>query len=253
MIKFNMAAQIAIQDINDSSSKNTSDKVIELGFVEKLEDPAVVTSPFFPSKVGGKPAWLALTGLPYQILCKNCTRPLIFLLQVYVPSENLKSLSYHRTVFVFCCRNGNCYTSINCNKPFIVLRCQLTRENKFYPPDLSFQEQDEIIERFKDLKLQVGSDWTKLCAVCGCRGDKLCAKCHAVHYCGKDHQVVHWKMGHKNLCGTGGQISNQSGNKMALKRLFSLVKHTLGHTCCDIAFGMSQSETTAGTDLGGSS
>ena len=186
-------------------------RCVELGFVETVESPVVLTSPFFPSKIGGKPAWLALTGLPSAILCKNCEKPLIFLLQVYVPSEDEKSSSYHRTVFVFCCKNGACYKS-NCNKSFVALRSQLTRENEFYHPDSSFQQRDKVLQEFKDRGVKAASNWTKLCKVCGCRGDKLCAKCHKVHYCCKEHQAVDWKAGHKVSCGDhGGQSTNQPG------------------------------------------
>ena len=37
---------------------------VELGFVEEAEDPEQLTSPHFPSKVGGKPAWLDNAHLP---------------------------------------------------------------------------------------------------------------------------------------------------------------------------------------------
>jgi pre-rRNA-processing protein TSR4 len=198
-----MAANAEFQDLAASHD------VVELGFVEKVENPVVLTSPFFPSKIGGKPAWLMLTGLPTEILCKNCEKPLVFLLQVYVPSNDEKSSSYHRTVFVFCCRNGACYKS-NCNKSFAAYRCQLTRKNEFYPPDVGFQEQDKIFQEFREHRTGEGSNWTKLCVVCGCRGEKLCGKCHTVRYCSKEHQAVDWKAGHKLLCGASGE-STEAG------------------------------------------
>lgn len=39
---------------------------------------------FFPSKVGGKPAWLNLRDLPFtdELTCQICKDPLIFLCQV---------------------------------------------------------------------------------------------------------------------------------------------------------------------------
>lgn len=39
---------------------------------------------FFPSKVGGKPAWLDLKNIPNlsEISCKLCNNPLVFLCQV---------------------------------------------------------------------------------------------------------------------------------------------------------------------------
>lgn len=181
--------------------------IIELGFLEKVEDPVTLTSPFFPSKIGGKPAWLALSGLPSQILCRICEKSLVFLLQVYTPADDEKSPAYHRSVFVFCCRNGACYKS-NCNDSLKAFRCELPRNNDFYPAVSGFQEQDRIFQEFKDSQGKVGASWTKLCEVCGCRGEKLCSKCRQVHYCSKEHQIVDWKTGHKFVCGGAEQQSH---------------------------------------------
>ena len=199
--------------LKKTCSENLVDNVVELGFVEKVENHVVLNSPFFPSKVGGKPAWLALTGLPSEIICKGCDKPLVFLLQVYVPSEDEKSSSYHRTVFVFCCRNGACYKS-NCNKSFAAFRCQLARENNFYSLYPNCEEQDKIFQDFKDHKAGLGCSWTKLCVVCGCRGEKLCGKCHTVQYCSKEHQAIDWKTGHKSICSTAAQNTNESGRSV---------------------------------------
>ena len=46
-----------------------------------------------------------------------------------------------------------------------------------------------------------------ICIVCGCSGSKRCSKCHKVTYCGKDHQIVDWKAGHKLLCTTDSEQS----------------------------------------------
>lgn len=45
----------------------------------------------------------------------------------------------------------------------------------------------------------------RTCAHCGSREDepkqyKVCARCGAVGYCCKEHQVAHWKAGHKRNC-----------------------------------------------------
>ena len=177
---------------------------VELGFAEEIDDDAVrrlpMTSAFFPSKIGGTPAWLNLQDLPdsNRLLCKICQKPMAFLVQVYAPMSNDRS--FHRTIYVFCCKDGKCHAkkSSDC---FLVLRNQLKRENRFYnfqpPPDL-----DEISE----LSLKSVADefkpkaWTSLCDVCGCRGDKKCSKCHMAQYCGREHQTVDWKSGHKELC-----------------------------------------------------
>lgn len=60
-----------------------SESSVDLGFVEDCE-PWLLTNKFFPSKVGGKPAFLELKNIPKPetLQCKNCKEPLIFLCQV---------------------------------------------------------------------------------------------------------------------------------------------------------------------------
>ena len=38
------------------------------------------------------------------------------------------------------------------------------------------------------------------CVVCGKPSSAHCGNCKAVHYCGRDCQVKHWKDGHKHAC-----------------------------------------------------
>lgn len=38
------------------------------------------------------------------------------------------------------------------------------------------------------------------CAVCGVSASLKCMACKQVYYCGKDHQKIHWKKGHKAEC-----------------------------------------------------
>ena len=103
-------------------------KDVELGFVEKPEDPELLTSPHFPSKVGGKPAWLDRVHLPRpeDIACGTCRKPMTFLLQVYAPVPMDESApegaEYHRTLFIFMCRDPGCH-SVGVSKSFKVLRC----------------------------------------------------------------------------------------------------------------------------------
>lgn len=56
---------------------------IQLGFAEE-QDGWLLTSRFFPSKIGGTPAWLDLQNLPEakELLCDYCNEPCIFLCQV---------------------------------------------------------------------------------------------------------------------------------------------------------------------------
>ena len=179
-------------------------KEVELGFAEEIGDDAVrklqMTSAFFPSKIGGTPAWLNLQELPNSscMVCKICLKPMAFLLQVYAPMPH--DQSFHRTIFVFCCKDGNCHSK-NYTDCFLVLRNQLKRDNKFYsynpPPELDEINElsmECVAEEFKP------KTWIGLCDVCGYKGDKKCSKCHVAQYCGREHQTVDWKSGHKNLC-----------------------------------------------------
>ncbi|XP_068630272.1 programmed cell death protein 2 [Battus philenor] len=146
---------------------------------------------FFPSKVGGKPAWLDLKNLysPTELTCKKCNEPFVFLCQVYAPYEE-KDYCFHRTVFIFVCRNGSCCRT-NCADNFLVLRCQLPRENIFY----SFHPYEENEQQSFSME-----KWAKLCHVCGIKGPSHCSKCKMSYYCSRKHQILDWQKGHKEVC-----------------------------------------------------
>lgn len=163
---------------------------IELGF---LENSALwkLASQFFPSKLGGKPAWLVLKNLPDSttLKCKSCGKPTVFLLQIYAPIEGNKEC-FHRTLFVFVCKDGCCYKQ-NSNNNVIILRSQLPRKNDYYPfepPNLDCPPET------------TNNDAVSTCVVCGCAGAKSCSACHKAKYCSKDHQILDWKAGHKQAC-----------------------------------------------------
>ncbi|KAK2854181.1 hypothetical protein Q5P01_006842 [Channa striata] len=187
-----------------SSDADVSPAEVVLGFVEEAE-PWRLRSPQFPSKVGGKPAWLSQTGLPSlpELECEICRLPMVFLLQVYGPISS-QDRSFHRTLFLFCCKTPECYTR-NDSRCMKVFRSQLPRRNEFYsfepPPEEeppSDPEQDQSV-------LPVSG--VKLCWVCGCPGNKACSRCHTVTYCGKHHQTLHWKDTHKKECCSGQKAS----------------------------------------------
>ncbi|XP_048763250.1 programmed cell death protein 2-like [Ostrea edulis] len=160
---------------------------VDLGFVEKT-DPEKLTCQQFPSKVGGKPAWLSLSPLPSpdQLSCPKCNAVCVFLLQVYAPVDDDDN-AFHRTVFVFLCKNPECH-QLNSSVPFIVLRSQLPRVNDFYSPEPPTPATPVPIKG------------DKLCVVCGSVGPKCCSKCHSRSYCCKEHQTIDWKGGHKQNC-----------------------------------------------------
>lgn len=175
----------------------------ELGFLEKSEKWRL-RSPHFPSKIGGKPAWLDLKNLPptSDLCCPKCEKPMIFFAQVYAPDDDdedgqvpVKETCYHRTIFIFFCTATSC-NSRNCNKNFAVFRCQLPRDNEFYPPidppENPDWKTDIVVEKY-----------CTVCVVCGCLGTKKCGGCKKYIYCSRAHQVLHWKSGHKLLCKEG--------------------------------------------------
>ena len=89
----------------DNKAKNSRD----LGFLDPVEasNQWQLESRFFPSKVGGTPAWLNLTDLPSRsiIQCPTCKLPRSFLCQLYANIDHLPSC-FHRTLFVFMCRSA---------------------------------------------------------------------------------------------------------------------------------------------------
>ncbi|XP_038617073.1 programmed cell death protein 2 [Tachyglossus aculeatus] len=168
---------------------------LELGFAELAPGPGRRSGPSFRSKVGGRPWWLGAVGLPGPggLACPACRRPLAFLLQLYAPRP-APAHAFHRALFLFACRHPDC-----CNA-FRVFRNQLPRKNDFYPYDPPPEEPPPPPPgAAAGVCLQLGSGvW--LCRVCGCPGPKACARCHRAHYCSKDHQVLDWKLGHKQAC-----------------------------------------------------
>lgn len=96
-------------------------------------------------------------------------------------------------------------TSVSCNLygislnqiSLLVFRNQLPRKNDTYsygpPPDSPPPASKESIS----FQLKCGP---RLCRVCGCSGPKTCSKCHKVNYCSRVHQLMDWKLQHKQLC-----------------------------------------------------
>jgi pre-rRNA-processing protein TSR4 len=104
-----------------------------LGFVDPPQNPRDLLRHRFPSKVGGRPAWLNPLELPttHQLTCSVTGQPLRFLLQVYAPPpeevENVEA--FHRTMFLFVSSEGGKLTQPGTVR---ALRCQLPRYNPFY-------------------------------------------------------------------------------------------------------------------------
>jgi len=172
--------------------EETSGGSVDLGFLEK-SDSWRLRSHFFPSKVGGKPAWLHLGELPTaeSVQCGVCGEPCVFLCQVYAPVEQ-RDDCFHRTLFVFLCPSAECCLP-NESRNLRVVRCQLPRRNDFFsyapPVESEAWTPDVVVE-----------DVSKVCKVCNLRGTSHCAKCRKANYCSRQHQVLDWKAGHKQEC-----------------------------------------------------
>ncbi|XP_017124872.1 programmed cell death protein 2 [Drosophila elegans] len=163
---------------------------IDLGFAEKSDDAAWLSNRYFPSKLGGQPAWLELEHLPAtsQLQCSKCQAPKSFLAQLYAPFED--EFNFHRSIYVFLCRNPDCQVAQSADN-FTVLRSQLPQKNKFF----SEEEPSDVGD-----PLPAIACLKKLCAACGCHAPHACSKCKAIHYCSAEHQRMHWPQ-HKPHCG----------------------------------------------------
>ncbi|KAK9174093.1 Programmed cell death protein 2 C-terminal putative domain protein [Cryptosporidium meleagridis] len=132
-----------------------------LGYLEKPRTPLVLDSRYFPSKFGGKPAWLNPQNLPQyrDLQCNICGTRMRFLLQVYAPQDDREDL-FHRSIFLFICTNCTCSVQ--------AFRCQLPRMNEYYdynPAPTSFLFEDvnpeETILELKELQ------FNNICNTCG--------------------------------------------------------------------------------------
>lgn len=173
---------------------------VEIGVLEEC-DSYLLESRYFPNKLGGKPAWLDLKNLPAEFSCGVCTKPCIFLCQVYAPIDD-NPKCHHRAIFVFVCPDPACCKT-NENNNFKVFRCQLPVKNDFFPVQDPTEEKDWHpecrVEKF-----------SRVCSLCGNPAPFNCGKCRMASYCSKEHQVAHWKLyGHKVNCGTAGKEETQ--------------------------------------------
>ena len=176
-------------------------KNVELGYLEESES-YLLRSRFFPSKFGGRPAWLSLKPLPSpeELLCRVCSKQTTFLLQLSAPLES--DATFHRTFFVFVCTDPKCCSPNVCDN-IHVFRSQLGRKNDFYP----FEPPKE--RRVPDAEEIDASNYNNICRVCGCLGSKTCSSCLKVNYCSKEHQKIDWKKDHRQQCSTDKQTNGK--------------------------------------------
>ena len=90
------------------------DTPVALGFAENCDDfPHELEPEYFPSKIGGHPAWLHPMGVPVdKNRCPHCAAPLTFLLQIYTGGPGRAFThpgAFHRTLLLFTCRSSACH------------------------------------------------------------------------------------------------------------------------------------------------
>ncbi|CAG5091470.1 Oidioi.mRNA.OKI2018_I69.PAR.g13063.t1.cds [Oikopleura dioica] len=111
-----------------------------------------------------------------------------FLMQMYSPGDSTDS--FHRTIYVFICSSKN-----GCTAAPLVLRQQLPLKNAFYP-----EEPPSYDDPIEAIKFKNNYPSPNMCVVCGYPGPNRCAKCKKTFYCSREHQLAHWKEGHKKRC-----------------------------------------------------
>lgn len=188
---------------------------MQLGFAVPPNDHDEVhlghTSPKWSNwdggKIGGRPSWLNPRDLPREVLrCRgpcnssdNKGTPLCFIAQLYCPADDIREEAFHRSIYVFvcpkCCSGSSelmrstkddAYNLSDCVQ---ILRCQLPKQNEFYPTEgNSGEEWDRHTSQYWAKKEQ--DDKLNLCAVCGQRSKGKCPKQNK-WFCCPDHQKEH--------------------------------------------------------------
>ena len=206
-------------DVDDDDNTTEQGQVM-LGFVyeqgKEEEEEGNTYPPLFTTtdwmswdggKVGGKPIWLNRKDLPSvaAMECGVCGEIMKFLLQIYCPVDGIEE-AFHRAIYVICCRKKACIER-HCLKTrsVKVFRCQLPRNNQFYPYDSS--EDGASVE-----DLPLWSTFPKVCRVCGFKATKVCSRCNQTYYCSREHQKVDFPE-HKATCLDERSSQNSNGGK----------------------------------------
>uniref|UniRef100_A0A0N5A4Z3 MYND-type domain-containing protein n=1 Tax=Parastrongyloides trichosuri TaxID=131310 RepID=A0A0N5A4Z3_PARTI len=204
------------KDLGDLyKQKMPVDKDVYLGFGEAIHPSQAyrLKSHFFPlGKIGGKPSWLNPKNLPSStdLACRVCKQPMSFLLQIYCTNADDPQHAFHRSFFIFLCKNKECSIE-NDSSNLKVFRCQLPQVNDYYPTERMF---DPDMDSDVDDPMHDSNLYPHLCEICGCHATKKCSKCNVKWYCCKEHQIVDWRTDHSKSCGTN-DVSKSTSNDYA--------------------------------------
>lgn len=187
-------------DDDDEDDEDDEALDVELGFVAPMQVAGSSASPLLHAnpdwgqwdggKVGGKPVWLNPLTVPTtaQLACAECSHALAFLVQIYCPLDDEPD-AFHRSLFVFVCRQPGCARQGNGR----VFRSQLPQLNALYA------DESGVAEFTPATPLPATHE--SFCALCNERAVFTCSACHVARYCSKAHQKDHWSAGgHKHDC-----------------------------------------------------
>ncbi|KAF4674723.1 Programmed cell death protein 2 [Perkinsus chesapeaki] len=147
-----------------------------VGYIVKPRKDHLLQRRYFPSKIGGAPAWLDPELLPSdQLSCDSCAKPMTFLAQLYAPGET--PASFHRTIYVFACP---C-----CPGSFIALRSQLPRDNAYYPPVPASEDDTTVTDELVS---------SRSCSLCGLPRDVAECDGQGVHVACRRRLESRWKL-----------------------------------------------------------
>lgn len=100
--------EVFSEDEEEVESEGEEEEEVLLGFVDEAANPESLERHFFPSKVGGVPAWLDPVRLPQgeATVCGFCGKPLAFLMQVSLhhlvsPSSLGRKMGLGKMQFVY--------------------------------------------------------------------------------------------------------------------------------------------------------
>ncbi|KHJ83542.1 hypothetical protein OESDEN_16759 [Oesophagostomum dentatum] len=161
--------------------KNAHDLPVYLGYAVPLGLDSLyrLRSIFLPlGKIGGKPSWLNPKFLPTsaELECPICQKQMCFLIQVYATSDNDPPHSFHRSLFIFVCRNPQCSrVAYNIHSMLTCFSYSLTAllTIEFYCVRRSgpFTVDGDVPDP------RAPEDAPQLCEICGCYASKKCGKC----------------------------------------------------------------------------
>jgi len=226
------AAAAGARQASDSDSEVGSEDFLEdvqLGFIDYTdEDEECEVNELFNEsnwrewdggKIGGLPVWLDPEHVPpvEGLRCGCCNEPMAFLLQIYSPLDHpeggseSQNTAFHRALYVFCCRKAKCIEAHTVDKPTIqCIRCQLSRQNDYYPFVNSISDEDNQV--WVETRTKFSS---KLCGICGLSAPFSCSQCHLARYCSKAHQKLDWSY---TIRSSDGAPSKKGGHKFTCNR-----------------------------------